>query len=92
MNIGMQPDCESIAARAQWHPNDPPPDREESPSMCFAERSAEDFDLGGYLRQFMEDVPTLRRANIELNGPKDRWRFATIVDGNLQIEERRSQE
>ncbi|EIW57314.1 uncharacterized protein TRAVEDRAFT_48355 [Trametes versicolor FP-101664 SS1] len=90
MNIGMQPDCESVAARAQWHPRDPPPDREESPSMCLAERSAEDFDLEGCLRQFMEDVPTLRRANIELNGPKDRWRFATIVDGKLQIEERRS--
>lgn len=94
MKIGIQPDRESVAARARrfpqfGFPDAPPPDREDSPGMCFAERSAEDFDLVGYLRRFREGVPTLQRANVVLNGPKDRYRLATIVDGKLQIEERR---
>lgn len=61
---------------------------EDSPDSYFAERSGEDFDLADYLRRFMEDVPTLQRANVVLNGPKDRYRLATIVDGKLHIEER----
>lgn len=61
---------------------------EDSPGMYFAERSGEDFELAGYLRRFMEDVPTLQRANVVLNGPKDRYRLATIVDRKLHVKER----
>ncbi len=94
MKIGMHPDRESVAARARRFRlpgahGAPLPDCEEAVGVCVAERSAGEFDLGDYVRRFMEDVPMLQRVNNVLNGPKERWRLATVVDGKLQIEERR---
>lgn len=53
---------------------------------CFAELSADAFDLGDYMRRFMEEVPTLPEANVILTGSRDRQRKATIVDGQLSIQ------
>ncbi len=91
-DLNPRPDDDTAFARMQRRrkrlPTPPPPDPAEFP-LCFAERSAEDFDLEGYVRRFMDEVPTLQHAHIVLGGPRDRWRRATIVDGKLQIEEQR---
>lgn len=89
-DLGLRRNISTAFARMrrqrQGLPTPPPPDPAEHP-LCFAERSAEAFDLEGYVRQFMDSVPTLQRVHIILRGPRERCRLATIVDGKLQIED-----
>ncbi len=91
--LDPRPDDDSVVARKRRQhlrlPKPPPPKPEDYP-LCFAERSAEDFDLESYVRRFMDEVPTLQRAQIILIGPRERWRRATIVDGKPHIEDRRN--
>ncbi|KAI0630246.1 hypothetical protein C8Q77DRAFT_1160603 [Trametes polyzona] len=55
--------------------------------LSSAERKADLFDLGDYALEFAQQIPTLRRAELVMDGPRDRWRKVTLIDGQLRVED-----